>query len=109
MVKKLPDTERAASHGSVRIKLPDPRDLVQVIQLAVPHARSKEDEAAFLRIADFLDDMGIGPVSTPSGERQTLRQFVDVYISSKRSPASKWNGTEKGRAVRRQADQTRGI
>jgi len=85
MVKKQPGTERAASRGSVRIKLPDPHDLVRVIQLAVPHARSKEDEAACLRIADFLDDMGIGPVSTPSGEHQTLRQFVDAYISSTRS------------------------
>ena len=79
MLKKQPGT------GSVRIKLPDPHDLVRVIQLAVPHARSKEDEAACLRIADFLDGMGIGPVSTPSGEHQTLRQFVDAYISSTRA------------------------
>jgi hypothetical protein len=79
MVKKQPGT------SSVRIKLPDPHDLVRVIQLAVPHARSKEDEAACMRIADFLDDMGIGPVSTPSGERQTLRQFVDACISSTRA------------------------
>ena len=85
MVKKQPGTEPTASHGSVRIKLPDPRDLVRVIQLAVPHARSKEDETACLRIADFLDGMGIGPVSTPSGEHQTLRQFVDAYISSTRA------------------------
>ena len=84
MEKKQPGAERAASR-SVRIKLPDPRDLVRVIQLAVPHARSKEDEAACLRIADFLDGMGIGPVSTPSGEHQTLRQFVDAYISSTRA------------------------
>jgi hypothetical protein len=85
MVKNQPGTERAASHGSVRIKLPDPRDLVRVVQLAVPHARSKEDEAACLRIADFLDDMGIGPVSTPSGEHRSVRQFVDAYISSTRA------------------------
>jgi hypothetical protein len=84
MEKKQPGAERAASR-SVRIKLPDPRDLVRVMQLGVPHARSKEDEAACLRIADFLDDMGIGPVSTPSGEHQTLRQFVDAYISSTRA------------------------
>jgi hypothetical protein len=82
MMKNQPGTERAASHGSVRIKLPDPRDLVRVIQLAVPHAGSKKDEAACQRIADFLDDMGIGPVTTPSGEHRTLRQFVDAHISS---------------------------
>ena len=85
MVNKQPGTGRVASRDSVRIKLPDPHDLVRVIQLAVPQARSKEDEAACVRIAEFLDAMGMGPVSTPSGERQTLRQIVDACISSTRA------------------------
>jgi hypothetical protein len=85
MVNKQPGAGRVASHDSVRIKLPDPHDLVRVMLLAVPQARSKEDEAACLRIAEFLDAMGMGPVSTPSGERQTLRQIVDARISSTRA------------------------
>jgi len=80
----VPGTGQAASHDSGRIKLPDPRDLVRPIQLAVLHAGSKEDEAACLRIAYFQDDLGMGPVSTPSGERQTIQQFFPACISSKR-------------------------
>ncbi|HMF15085.1 MAG TPA: hypothetical protein VKE94_22375 [Gemmataceae bacterium] len=85
MTKKQPGTGQAASHGSVRIKLPDPRDLLRLLQLAVLHAGLKEDEAACLRLADILDGMGMGPISTPSGERQTIRQFVVAAILSTRA------------------------
>ena len=85
MAMTQPGTERTASRDSVRLKLPNPRDLVRLLQLAASHARSKEDEGACLRIAEFLDDMGMGPISTPSGEHQTLRQFVDACISSTRA------------------------
>jgi hypothetical protein len=75
--------------------------LATVVQLAATVAVTPAEETAVRQAADFVDTLGVGPMSSAFGDNQTVRQFVDGILRATAAAVAATNADQPTRALTR--------